>query len=75
MKVQAIKRELIDWLNALDDKKLLETLHAVKKSSETTDWWQELTPAQKLSVERGEKDHKKGRVLTSKQLWKKYGKV
>jgi len=74
MKIQAIKRELIEWLSELDDKNLLNTLHSVKKASESYDWWDELTSEQKKSVERGERDHKKGRILTSRQLWKKYEK-
>jgi len=74
MKAQAIKRELIEWLTGLNDEKMLETLRLVKKSSESRDWWHDLSTGQKLSIERGEKDHKKGKVLTSKQLWKKYGK-
>lgn len=39
------------------------------------DWYEQLTPEQKASIERGRQDIAAGRVISSEELWKKYGKT
>lgn len=74
MNSQAIKLELISWLTKLKDKKMLSALTSIKDSEQSGDWHETLTSEQKKSLEKGIKDHEKGRILTSKQLWERYGR-
>ena len=74
MSTRALKLELIHWLTNLTDKNLLESLASIKDSTVNGDWYDELSPAQKQSLENGIKDHKKGKTLTSKEFWSRHEK-
>lgn len=53
---------------------MLSALTSIKDSEQSGDWYETLTSEQKKSLEKGIKDHEKGRILTSKQLWERYGR-
>ena len=74
MNTHSLKLELINWVTKLKDKKLLGTLSSIKDSEESGDWYDNLTSAQKKSLEKGVQDFQKGRVVSSKQFWARYGK-
>ena len=74
MTSQELKHELINWLTQLKDKKLLMSIASIKDSVESGDWYSDLSPKQKKSLERGIRDHKKGNTLTSEQFWHRYEK-
>jgi len=74
MSTQALKLELINWLTNLKDKSLLESIASIKDSTVSGDWYDELSPAQKKSLEQGIKDHKKGKTLSSKEFWARHEK-
>ncbi|MFZ1666801.1 MAG: hypothetical protein WBO28_14170 [Flavobacteriales bacterium] len=75
MSTDAMKLELIQWLSQLEDKGLLNSLFQIKKSNETADWFDELTVEQRAAIAEGEEDLKAGRVTSSEDLWKKYGRA
>ncbi len=64
------KKELIDWLNGLEDQAILETIQSIKNSQTQDDWWDELTDAAKEGIKRGEADVEAGRVHSSEDFWK-----
>jgi hypothetical protein len=74
MTTKELKHELISWLSGLTDKKLLRAIASIKDSNESGDWYSGLTSKQRKSLERGIADHKKGRMLTSKEFWARYEK-
>lgn len=74
MKIEVAKLELIEWLKNVEDKEMLEALLFYKKNHEEGDWADELTAAQKEAIEQGLADEKAGRVMESKEVWKKYGR-
>jgi hypothetical protein len=74
MTTQVLKSELINWLSGLTDRKLLESLHAIKNSVEGGDWYNHLTESQKQSLEKGIQDHRDGKYLTSEAFWARYEK-
>jgi hypothetical protein len=74
MSTLELKLQLIGWLKDLKDRKLLASLASIKDSEQSDDWYTQLSPKQKKSLERGIEDHKKGRTLTSKQFWQRYEK-
>jgi len=75
MKADALKLELIQWLSALDDKEILQSLFFFKNIQQKTDWWDELTKEQLAEVNKGIEDIKQGRTISSKDIWKKYGRI
>jgi hypothetical protein len=74
MKSDSLRLELISWVSKLKDKKLLNSLASLKDSEASGDWYDELNPAQKKSLQKGIQDHKKGQTLTSKEFWNRYGR-
>lgn len=75
MSSDAMKLELIQWLSQLEDKGLLSSLFQIKKSSEAADWYDDLTEDQRAAIAEGEADLKAGRVISSEDLWMKYGRA
>ncbi|MBX2981823.1 MAG: hypothetical protein WBB32_16635 [Flavobacteriales bacterium] len=70
-----MKLELIQWLSQLEDKGLLTSLFQIKKINESADWYDELTEDQRAAIAEGEADLKAGCVISSEDLWKKYGRA
>ncbi len=66
------RRELVDWVNSLEDNSLLRVLNSFKLTNEsgTSDWWQELSESDKENITLGLKDFEDGSTLDSKQFWK-----
>lgn len=75
MSSDAVKLELIQWLSRLEDKGLLAALLQFKKTSESRDWYEALSPQQREAIAQGEGDIKAGRVIAAEQLWAKYGRT
>lgn len=70
-----MKLELIEWLAKLKDPGIVASLFNMKKANEVDDWYTELNPAQKASIERGLADADAGRTVTSEEMWKRYGRT
>jgi hypothetical protein len=71
---EAIKLELIQWLNKLEDDETLDYLKVVKDSSDTsTGWWHDLSDEQKSGIERGLRDIDTGRIHSHRDIKLKYG--
>lgn len=71
---EAIKLELIEWLTKLDDDETIQYLKLVKDSKDKqTDWWHDLSNAQKRGIERGLRDIDEGKVVSHDQVKSKYG--
>jgi hypothetical protein len=74
MTAKAAKIELMDWLSGIEDRELLSALLFYKKANETLDWADNLTNAQKAAIREGLEDIREGRVHSSADIWKKYGR-
>jgi hypothetical protein len=74
MTTKAAKIELMDWLSRIEDQELLSALLFYKKANETLDWADNLTNAQKAAIREGLEDIREGRVHSSSDIWKKYGR-
>lgn len=75
MKADTLKLELIQWLSSLEDKQVLQSLFFFKNIQQKTDWWDELTEEQLTEINKGIEDIKKGRTISGKDIWKKYGRT
>lgn len=71
---EAIKLELIEWLEKLNDDDTLNFLKLVKDSRKANqDWWAELTNTQKMGIERGLRDIELGKTTPHSEIAKRYG--
>lgn len=75
MKSAQLKLELIEWLTSLEDKEVLQSLFRFKAIQENADWWDTLSNDQLKEIEKGIKDVKKGKTVSSKTVWEKYGRT
>lgn len=66
------KQELIDWIDQIEDKALLDALQTIKNNQASGDWWDDLPQAVKDSIDEGIADADAGRVISSEQFWKQY---
>jgi len=53
MKAQSLKVELLEWLNSIEDMRILSTLMQFKKATIVEDWAEKLTDDQLESLKRG----------------------
>ncbi|MFN0189757.1 MAG: hypothetical protein ACKVQV_13735 [Bacteroidia bacterium] len=75
MDIHAEKLKLIEWLLSLNDKGVIEKLNVFKDNfSSSQDWWETLSEAQRESIEKGLKDIEDGKVISHKDVMKKYGR-
>ena len=67
------KLKLIEWLAGLQDEKVVERIKSLRDNpTGTTDWWNDLSQAQKDSIDRGLKDAAEGRVTPHDEVKKRY---
>ena len=71
--IQNTKIELIQWLTTLEDKSLIQKILELRKS-ESKDLCEELSEAEKESVELGISDADNGRLKPNSEAKKIYGK-
>jgi len=73
MKAQSLKIELLEWLNTIEDIRILSTLMQLKKAATVEDWAEKLTDDQLESLKRGISELNNNKVISSKDFWKTYG--
>jgi predicted transcriptional regulator len=73
LQLQNHKLELIQWLTSLKDAKTIERLISIKQEVQQ-DFWDEISEAEKQSIEQGIKDAEEGRLVPHEEIRKKYGK-
>ena len=74
MNTSSLKITLIQWLSAMDDKNLLQSLMYYKTMQENADWYEALSDEQRASMSRGLADVKAGRTVSNKKVWERYGR-
>ena len=74
MKQEALKIELIEWLQNLKDIDTLNFLKVLKDSStKNQDWFHELSKKEKAGIEWGLRDIKNGKTFSHEDVKVKYG--
>jgi hypothetical protein len=73
MKAQSLKIELLEWLNTIEDIRILSTLMQFKKATTVEDWAEKLTEDQLESLKRGISEMNNKTVISSEDFWKAYG--
>ncbi|HHN48040.1 MAG TPA: hypothetical protein ENN08_03795 [Bacteroidales bacterium] len=74
MTQEALKLELIEWLARLSNKETIGYLKAIKdETSESGDWWDQLSDQQKKGIGRGMKDIDENRTVPHSVVSERYG--
>ena len=71
--IQNKKIELIQWLSTLNDISVIEKIMKLRER-ERSDWWNEISDAEKKSIEKGLEDVKSGNVESHAEVKKIYEK-
>lgn len=71
--IQERKLELIQWLSVIDDPSLIEKVAKLRDES-STDWWNEISEAEKESIASGIKDADLGLLKPHSEARAKYEK-
>ena len=68
-----LKYSLFKAIDAINDSKVLQEIYNLVGTRKTlkADWWDELTPGQKASVERGIKDLEEGKFYSHEEVMEK----
>ena len=75
MNIQAEKLGLIEWITRLNDLSVIEKIKQIHDDySKTSDWWDEISIAEKESINRGLKDISEGKVHSHESVKKIYEK-
>ena len=71
--ITLIKEQVKKYLDTADEK-VVKMVHAMLEVDAQNDWWDDIAPNEKASIERGLKDAAAGRTKSNKQAMKKYKK-
>lgn len=75
MNIQAEKLKLIEWLAGLTDQTLIERIKLLRETQSTkTDWWEEISLAEKEAIDQGLEDARNGRLTPHEEVRKRYEK-
>lgn len=74
LKIQTKKIELIQWLSTIEDLNLLEKIHDLLTVEVQKDWWNEISDAEKVSIEKGLEDAKNKKLNPHSKAKEIYGK-
>jgi predicted transcriptional regulator len=66
------KKELIQWIESLNDESVISGLNAIKKSNKKGDWWDDISDAEQQEIKKGLDDARAGRVISNKDFWDKH---
>ncbi|TAF72856.1 MAG: hypothetical protein EAZ58_01690 [Flavobacterium sp.] len=71
MDIEVEKLELIKLLEATNDSAIISSIKKIFNASKK-DFWEELTEAQKLDIEEGERQIERGEFIEYETMMKKY---
>jgi predicted transcriptional regulator len=74
MNLDSEKVKIINWIASLTDESMIAKIKLLKDHPTETDWWDEISEAEKASIERGLEDIKAGRVIDHSEVKKLYEK-
>ncbi len=72
MNLDSEKLKIINWIANLSDESIIYKIKLLSEQEKNTDWWDEISDAEKTSIKRGLEDVKAGRVTPHEEVRKKY---
>ena len=74
LQIQNKKIELIQWLSTIEDLNFLEKISNLISSEKKKDWWNEISDAEKESIEKGIAQAEGGNINLHSKAREIYGK-
>jgi predicted transcriptional regulator len=74
MNLDSEKLKIINWIANLSDESIIYKIKLLREQEKNTDWWDEISEAEKASINRGLEDAKAGKVVPHEEVRKKYEK-
>jgi hypothetical protein len=74
LQIQNKKLELIQWLSTIEDIDFLEKISNLISSEKKKDWWNEISDAEKESIEKGIAQAEGGNINLHSKAREIYGK-
>ncbi|MAO64173.1 MAG: hypothetical protein CL666_04170 [Balneola sp.] len=71
--LQTDKKELLDWIEGIEDPEVLKDLKSIKENQDSI-YWDDLSDDVKEGIEKGRKDAKEGRITPHEEVRKSYEK-
>jgi len=71
MDIYSKKYQIIEWITNLRDTQMIDKLFRI---AEKSDWWTDLSEAERNSIEKGLKDISENKVLSHSEVKKRYEK-
>ena len=71
--IKAMRKEVKEYINHADDR-MVRAIHAMLEADQEGDWWDEISDAQKASIERGIKDMEQGNIIEHEEMVKLYSR-
>lgn len=73
LNIEEKKLALIHWLSGIDDPQLIDSIMELK-DREQADWWDQVSEAEKASIEKGLADAESGKLEPHSTARKRYEK-
>ena len=74
LQIQNKKLELIQWLSTIEDLNFLDKISDMISRERKKDWWDEISEAEKQSIEKGIAQAEAGKLNPHSKARKIYGK-
>lgn len=75
MNIQTEKLNIIEWLVRLQDQTMIEKIKfLISNPTLSTNWWDTISEAEKISIDRGLTDIENGKVTPHSKVRKNYEK-
>ena len=74
LQIQNKKLELIQWLSTIEDLNFLDKISDMISRERKKDWWDEISEAEKQSIEKGIAQADAGKLNPHSKARKMYGK-
>lgn len=74
LQIQNKKIELIQWLSTIEDLSFLEKIADLISQEKKTDWWNDVSKAEKKAIEKGIAQADAGKLNPHSKARKIYGK-
>ena len=71
--IEELRANIVERLTKIASKDILVQIHTLLQTEEDRDGWDDITAAQKTSIEAGLADLKEGRRKSHAEVMKKYG--
>lgn len=72
MDLEKEKLAIIKWVTTIKDETSIERLKLLKHSGAKTEWWDEISEGEQLSIDKGLSDVKAGKIKSHRSVRKKY---